>query len=167
MEKKIDVIEHPTTQLFVAGKRSAFRNLSEWISELENNSAESIDFARIEAFEAYLPEERFIIPENIQETHFEVGIHLLQNDDEDFVQRKFIDYAKSLDITVYSDLTFTAGSLWFLPVQGNISAIKKLAQFTFVRVIRPVPKLRGLAAFKKNIRYRNTVYTPRRSPAIK
>ncbi|WP_391528023.1 S8 family peptidase [Photorhabdus akhurstii] len=148
-KRKIDVIEYPTTQLFVAGKRSAFRNLSEWIHDLEYNSAESIDFARIEEFEAFLPEERLILPENSQETHFEVGIHLLQTDGEDFVQSKFIDYAKSLDITVHSSLAFTAGSLWFLPVQGNISSIKKLAQFTFVRVIRAVPKLRGLRPLRR------------------
>ncbi|MBE8612696.1 peptidase S8 and S53, subtilisin, kexin, sedolisin [Morganella morganii] len=148
-KRKIDVVEYPTTQLFVAGKRSAFSNLSEWINELEYNSAESIDFARIEEFEAFLPEERLIIPKNTQETHFEVGIHLLQNDGEDFVQRKFIDYAQSLDITVHASLAFTAGSLWFLPVQGNISSIRELAQFTFVRVIRAIPKLRGLRPLRR------------------
>jgi hypothetical protein len=45
---------------------------------------------------------------------------------------------------VHSDLGFTAGNLWFVPVEGKHGDIERLAEFVFVRVIRPVPKLRGM-----------------------
>ncbi|BEL98752.1 MULTISPECIES: S8 family peptidase [Serratia] len=148
-KRKIEVTEYPTTQIFVAGKRTSFTNLKKWIDELKVNSDEAIDFARVEQFQPYLPEERIVsnLPDN--NSYFEVGIHLLADDGRDFIQQHFIKYATSLGITVHNELAFTAGTLWFLPVKGHITEINKLAKFTFVRVIRPVPKLRGIRPMRR------------------
>src|SRR5690606_39522388 len=48
-----------------------------------------------------------------------------------------------------SDLSFIAGSLWFIPVEGSNKKIKELAQFSLVRVIRPMPKLRALRPMQR------------------
>lgn len=60
------------------------------------------------------------------------------------MQRAFSKFAKNVDIKVYSELGFRAGNLWFVPVQGEHDNVQRLVDFVFVRVIRPMPKLRGL-----------------------
>ncbi|WP_213680146.1 S8 family peptidase [Serratia marcescens] len=148
-KRKAEVTEYPTTQIFVAGKRTAFSALTEWIAALKSNSTEAIDFARIEKFQPFLPEERIVNTGIDNESYFEVGIHLLSDEGRDFVQQQFITYANSLNIIAHTELAFTAGTLWFLPVEGSVEQIRKLAEFTFARVIRPVPKLRGIRPMRR------------------
>lgn len=148
-KRKAEVTEYPTTQIFVAGKRTAFSALTEWIAALKSNSSEAIDFARIEKFQPFLPEERIVNTGIDNESYFEVGIHLLSDEGRDFVQQQFITYASSLNIIAHTELAFTAGTLWFLPVEGSVEQIRRLAEFTFARVIRPVPKLRGIRPMRR------------------
>lgn len=136
--------ECTTTELFVAGKRQAFRNLKDWTREIEVESDEALDLAHIEKFSVFAPEERIANYGSKKDRFFEVGIHLLPDEDRLFVQRAFVRYAKDVDVKVHSDLGFTAGNLWFVPVEGKHGDIERLAEFVFVRVIRPVPKLRGM-----------------------
>src|SRR5699024_1226726 len=75
---------------------------------------------------------------------------LLPSEDPGIVQRTFITFAKKTDVTVHTGLDFTAGNLWFVPVEGARDSIKRLADFVFVRVIRPVPKLRGIRPFHRS-----------------
>lgn len=50
--------ETTTTELFVAGKRQAFRNLSRWTGTIEAESDEGEDLTHIEQFAAFAPAER-------------------------------------------------------------------------------------------------------------
>lgn len=136
--------ESTTTELFVAGKRQAFRHLKEWTQELEADSDEALDLAHIEQFSAFSPEERIVSLGGENDRFFEVGIHLLPDEDRQFIQRAFAKYAKGLEVNVHGELGFTAGNLWFVPVEGKHGNIQRLAEFVFVRVIRPMPKLRGI-----------------------
>ncbi|WP_239661442.1 hypothetical protein [Enterobacter kobei] len=149
-KRKVEVTEFPTTQIFVAGKRSSFKNILPWVQSLDAGSDQAIDFARIEAFSAYKPEER-IVPFSKKEAgdFYEVGVHLLPSDNSDLVQSAFMRYAEANDITPYSELSFTAGNLWFVPVQCGKEKIEILSLFTFVRVIRPVPPLRGIRPIQR------------------
>jgi hypothetical protein len=133
-----------TTELFVAGKRQAFRNLKSWTREIEADSDEALDLAHIEKFSVFAPEERIANYGSKKDRFFEVGVHLLPDEDRLFVQRAFVRYAKGVDVKVHSDLGFMAGNLWFVPVEGKHGDVERLAEFVFVRVIRPVPKLRGM-----------------------
>jgi hypothetical protein len=142
--KKGDPRECTTTELFVAGKRQAFRNLKTWTREVGADSDEALDLAHIERFAAFAPEERIVSLGKKKDRFFEVGLHLLPDEDRLFVQRAFAKYAKSVEVKVHTDLGFTAGNLWFVPVEGAHDGIEQLAEFVFVRVVRPMPKLRGL-----------------------
>jgi len=133
-----------TTELFVAGRRSVFRHLSEWMNDVDSHSREALDLAHIELFSSYEPNERLRLGDDNNLRHFEIGVHLLPNEEDNFVQSAFIEYAEQLNVTVYTDLSFRAGNLWFVPVGCNLGALHSLSQFTFIRVIRPIPKLRGL-----------------------
>lgn len=136
--------ECTTTELFVAGKRQAFRNLKGWTREIEAESDEAQDLAHIEKFSVFAPKERIANYGSKKDRFFEVGVHLLPDEDRLFVQRAFVRYAKGVDVKVHSDLGFMAGNLWFVPVEGKHGDVERLAEFVFVRVIRPVPKLRGM-----------------------
>lgn len=143
-------IECSTTELFVAGKRSSFRHIPEWAQELEQDSDEAMDLARIERFSSLTPSDRIRDLGAKKEHFFEVGVHLLANEDPGFIQVGFEKFAKKFDVAVYRDLGFRAGNLWFVPVEGTHAGIEKLAEFAFVRVIRPVAKLRGLRPVKRS-----------------
>lgn len=73
-----------------------------------------------------------------------MGVHLLPDEDTAFVQAGFAKYARELGIKVYQELGFIAGNLWFVPIEAEHEAMIQLARFVFVRVIRPVPKLRRM-----------------------
>lgn len=148
-KKTQDVEECTSTQLFVAGKRSAFRALTHWATNLQTDSDEAIDFARIELIEPYLPKER-IINSFSENNHYEVGVHINLEEGSEFVQHSFIKFAKKIGVDVLTKLTFNAGGLWFVPVIAEAETIQDLAQFAFVRVIRPIPKLRGMRPLKRS-----------------
>jgi len=133
-----------TTELFVVGKRETFRNLDSWANQVTAGSDEAIDLARIEHFSPFAPAERVVVNAGKDETYFEIGIHLLPGEDRAFVQQSFAKYAAKVGARIYADLGFTAGNLWFIPVHCARQAVERLAEFTFVRVIRPMPKLRGM-----------------------
>lgn len=147
--KKDPPRESTTTELFVAGKRQAFRHLKAWTKEVEPDSNEALDLAHIERFLAFRPEDRIVSLGKGKDRFFEVGVHLLPDQNSIFVQRAFAKYAEGLEVKVHSDLGFTAGNLWFVPVEGKHGSIKRLAEFVFVRVIRPMPKLRGIRPLQR------------------
>lgn len=136
--------ETTTTELFVAGKRRAFRNLAQWAQEVDPESDEAEDLTHIEQFTVFSPQERIVSVGGTKERFFEIGLHMLPDEDPERIQRAFVQFADQHNIRVHSEYEFVAGNLWFVPVEGARSDIKELADFVFVRVIRPVPKLRGL-----------------------
>lgn len=142
--------ESNTTELFVVGKRQAFRQLGNWAGQLEEGSNEAKDLSHIERFSAFEPKDRIVSLGKERDRFFEVGIHLLPGDNNQFIQRAFAKYAADVGVTTYADLAFGAGSLWFLPVEGKHGNVKRLAEFSFVRVIRPMPKLRGMRPVQRS-----------------
>jgi len=148
--KKSEPTECSTTELFVAGKRHAFHNLNAWAQQVDPKSDEALDLAHIENFTAFTSEERIADPGSKKDRFFEIGIHLLPDKERSFVQHAFKKFAKTANVKMHAELSFIAGNLWFVPVEGKQSDIQKLAQFVFVRVIRPVPKLRGIRPLVRN-----------------
>lgn len=142
--RKIEPHECSTTEIFVAGKRSAFRALSNWMGEVEEHTYEADDLTHIENIFAFEPNERIVNAGTENDRYYEFGIHLLPDQDSSFIQQSFVDFAAGTDLIVHSELSFEVGNLWFVPVEGTQAQALKLAQFVFVRVIRPVPKMRGL-----------------------
>lgn len=133
-----------TTQLFVAGKRHAFDELNTLVSGFERTSKEAGDFAHIEAFAPFLPKQRIASRGTERDKFFEIGLHLPSEDYRALVAKSFVEFAKSLGAEVFNNLSFLTGGLWFVPIKINHGQLDALSLFSFVRVIRPVPKLRGL-----------------------
>jgi len=136
--------ESVTTELFVAGKRNAFRNLSYWMTGLEPGSQEALDLAHIENFSSFPSEERLRDDEDENLHFYEVGVHLIHDEHPSFIQEAFIEFAASVNTKVHTEFRFRAGNIWFVPVEGDRQAIEALSLFSFVRVIRQMPKIRGI-----------------------
>lgn len=147
--KKATPTNVSTTEIFVAGKRSAFRNLRSLVLKLDPDSKEAEDLTRIEQFGAVNPADRIINAGTEKTRFFEVGLHLLDESYTD-IKQAFSDFAKHVKVKVHENLGLTAGGLWFVPVECDRAAISKLAEFAFVRVIRPVPKMRGMRPILRN-----------------
>lgn len=141
--------ECTTTELFIAGRREIFRHLRSWANRLQSGTSEAVDLARVEQFAAFEPGERIVSLGSAKENFFEVGVHLLPDEDRLFVQQAFKEYAQSVGAKLHDKFGFTAGSLWFVPVEGVRDSLREVAKFAFVRVIRPMPRLRGLRPVKR------------------
>ena len=156
--------ESTSTELFIAGKRQTFRHLKDWADTLEEKSNEALDLAHIERFSALEPKDRIISSIHGKDRFFELGIHLLPGENKHFVQNSFTKYAADIDVTIYLDLTFTVGNLWFIPVEGEMDSVRHLAEFAFVRVIRPMPKLRGTFPVKRSTAVTVSCHLPPNQP---
>lgn len=143
-KRKGEPQECSTTEIFVAGKRQAFRSLKKWMYEVEADSDEALDLRRIEQIGAFEPSQRIVDAGSASDRFYEVGLHLLADEGSNFIQSAFTQFAAELGIKVHKDLSFQAGTLWFVPVEGAHQQALKISEFVFVRVIRPVPKMRGL-----------------------
>jgi len=148
--KKGEPHESSTTELFVVGRRQAFRQLADWAGQLEQGTKEAIDLSHIEQFTFFSPQDRIVSLGESKDHFFEVGVHLLPGDNEQFVQRAFAEYAANVGVRAHVHLALGSGNLWFIPVEGRHSDIKRLAEFSFVRVIRPMPKLRGVRPVQRS-----------------
>lgn len=142
--KKRPPVSCTTTEFFIAGKRRAFRELNQWTRQIDKESKEAGDLTHVEHFSAFTPDDRVVGPQLSGNEIFEIGLHLHPGELRSFVQQSFESFAKDIGAKIHPDLSFTAGNLWFIPAQCPSDAIHKLAQFTFVRVIRPMPRLRGV-----------------------
>lgn len=143
-KRKGEPRECSTTEIFVAGKRQAFRSLSNWILQADSNSDEALDLRRIEGIGAFEPSQRIADAGSESDRFYEVGVHLLADEESSFIQRAFTEFAAKLGVKVHHDLSFQAGTLWFVPVEGPQKKVLDLSKFVFIRVVRPVPKMRGL-----------------------
>lgn len=148
--KKGEPRESSTTELFVVGKRQAFRDLKDWARRLREGSGEATEFSRIERFATFEAKDRIVSLGKEKDRFFEAGLHLLPGDNHQFVQRAFTRYAADVKVKIHTELAFSVGNLWFVPVEGAHSNVTRLADFSFVRVIRPMPKLRGLRPIQRS-----------------
>lgn len=136
--------ECTTTELFIAGKREEFRQLTNWLEIVDPNSYEAKDVAHIERFSAFTPQERNKVTPNSKIRFFEVALHLIPEGNVQIQQRNFEVYVKSMDCKIHSEMGFRAGNLWFVPLEGSSKAIEEVVKYVFVRVVRPMPMIRGM-----------------------
>jgi Subtilase family len=133
-----------TTELFVGGRRSALADLRGYIQDLREGTPEALQFAQTEAFAPMAAADRLrAINPRLRET-FEAVLHIPPTYDAQRVRAWFAAYARGLGFTVAEDLDFEVGRLLFLAVSGPGDKRGRWAEFTLLRVLRVMPKLRSL-----------------------
>lgn len=139
-----------TSQLFVAGNRKAFWAFASFAGQLTEATPDALNFAEIEQFSAMTAEDRIRPLVSAAGDYFEVGLHLLPDTPTEVVREPFKAFAAECGFEVISDLEFQAGRLLFLPLRGSASELKRLADFTMLRVARPMPSMRGVRPVPRN-----------------
>ena len=132
-----------TTQLFVAGTRSAFARFPSIAGELSEGSKLGMQLAEIETFDLMTSTDRIRGDINTTTRVFEIGLHLLPGSGPDAVRACFDQYAKNLGFEVNHEFQFPVGRMLFLAVAGAAHLIPELAQFSLVRTVRTMPTIRG------------------------
>lgn len=140
---KTSSVESDTIQLFVAGTREAFRKFPELARDLTDQDRLSEEFREIELLSSMDASDRIVLASPSASSTFEVALHLLPDASPEFVRVPFLKYATACGFNVALEHEFIAGRLLFVPVSGDSSRLRELAQFSLVRVIRPMPALRG------------------------
>jgi hypothetical protein len=140
-----------SNEIFAAGTTERFIEFERWSQTLVTLDPASTDFIRLESMAALASHERFPSYQvSTPSQFFEVAIHLLPDQDRDFVRAAFLKFASSVGVRTYESLSFFAGNLWFLPLEGDSTSVGRLAQFTLARIFRPMPTLRGLRPLSRS-----------------
>lgn len=142
-----------STELFVAGRRESFRR---WAKNLETSPRSVSDqIRRLEQVRAPAPEERIrgvdisqsLDPGSIL---LEVVLHVRGNQAAQRIIAGFDVYARSLGAQADLDRRIQVGGLCFLPVVASPEAVHALARFAFLRVARPMPRLRRVSPIERS-----------------
>ncbi len=140
--------ESDTTRLFVAGTRDAFAKLPSFATQLQEDSKDAIQFSEIETFSAMTASDRLRLGDKKKLGEvFEIGLHLLPDDNADGVRKAFTRYASACGFEISSEFDFPVGRMLFMAARGDKAGLEKLAMFSLLRVVRPMPVLRGSRPF--------------------
>lgn len=134
-----------TTELFVYGKRQAFRKwateLPKW-NEIQSGAGQLVE---IEEISVPKPEEKVkSVNENTETSVFEVVLHMNEAISENVYLGSFANYLKKFKLAPTFERRFYAGGLCFLEVEAPSELANQIAQFSLVRVLRKMPELRLL-----------------------
>jgi hypothetical protein len=138
-----------STRLFVAGTRSAFAAFPAIAMNLRIESPEALQFAEIEQFSSMTAADRLRHAKQSKGRVFEIGLHHAPSLAASTLRACFIDYAKRCGFTINTEFEFLIGGMLFVAAEGDARGLESLAQFSLVRVIRPMPALRGFRPFTR------------------
>ncbi len=136
-------IEAITTRLFVAGARKA---LQDWLRQLPNWSLEdrgAIELAAVERFAAIAPADKVKPIEGLDdEVPLEVVLHASKSRRDAYIVEGFEAFLGDLGIAPDLRGRMYVGGLCFLALPVPRDRVEEIARFSFLRVVREVPRLR-------------------------
>jgi hypothetical protein len=139
-------VEAETVQLYVAAKRSEFRNVVSQLQSWTAGHPGANELFEIETFHALTSKER-IQPIRKRETKsvpLETVVHIGGELDSGFILDAYAEYTSRLGIQPDFGRRFELGGLCFVPVMAPRDRIARLADFSFLRAVREMPELRPL-----------------------
>lgn len=131
-----------TNDIFVAGSRASFGGWAQSLSHVLEDVQWAEDFTHIEDVSAFGADTK-LRPDPAMPSA-EVYEIVLHNTHSEWVVPRFISYARSLRAEPLERWRRDVGGLSFLPVRVSAPLVRALAEFSFVRVARPMPRLRIL-----------------------
>ena len=135
--------EAVTTELFVAGRRSSFRRLANEVPRWTQDSTGFGQLSAIERFAAFEPGDRIRpLPPGQEKLPLEVVLHASERRHDRFILSAFARYLEDLDLDPDLRRVFFAGRLCFLRLRASGQQARDVARFSFLRVLREMPKLR-------------------------
>lgn len=134
-----------TTELFLRGQRTSIKEWAEALPDWRENMIGAKELPMIESLDVQSSTDKMKhVPKTDNKTVFEVVLHFDEQRGENYYLSKFRDHLQSLNIESSFERRFYANGLCFLEVEAPASLAKEIADFAFVRVVRPMPALRML-----------------------
>jgi len=147
-----------TTELFVYGKRQAFRK---WATEFSGwNEYQDGASQIVEIEEISFPEPANKIKDfedNGTSVVFEVVLHMNEAISESFQLGNFRKYLNKLNINPGFERRFYAGGLCFLEIEAPADLAEQVAEYSLIRVMRKMPELRLLRPMIRSVGTENRV----------
>jgi hypothetical protein len=155
-QKKGKIQPAATVDLFIAGKRSDFRNFSKKLPDIRKDKNLSNQFIRFEDIRCFSPGERIkgIEDSDQKSILLETVLHINESFGDGYILDGYNSYLESLDVTLDLNRRFEARGLCFIPVKARKESIKEIEKFSFLRVTRKMPSIR---IFKPVLRSTSTV----------
>lgn len=132
--------EFTTSEIFVAGTRESFERLSDLLAsdaELPSTLEEIREIEEIATFDAA----QKLRPGTSSRNAYELVLHLPSTRLAPHNRADFLRLAEENGVQIAEDLSLEVRGLWFLPAIGSSANIEKLARYSTVRVVRPMPDL--------------------------
>lgn len=135
--------EAETEELFVAGTRESFEEWSRSVQSWEADSDAAGDLTHLETVR---------IPPAKEKLRLEGGRHvdpevfeavLLTGGDREVVLGTFKSFCRNRGAEVVEERVREVGGLAFVPLRMNTQVAEEVAQFAYLRVARPMPRLRA------------------------
>lgn len=155
-----------TTDLFVAASQEALRQWAAALPAWTDDTLGGKDLVCVENFRAQSAEDR-IVPIHSQGNNvaLEIVLHASANRSSNFILEGFEAFIKSINLEADFDRRFHVGGLCFLPMQAPRDALKNLATFSFLRVLREMPRLRILTPMLRTVSTPSVACTLPTAPA--
>ncbi|MCY7451654.1 S8 family peptidase [Bacillus altitudinis] len=143
--KSWGIEKHPeeaiTDEIIVVGTRQNFNNWATNLNAWADNFKGSLDLTHLEEIKAFNVEDKIKSTEKNSSSLYEFVIH---EGNKTKILSSFTIFAEKYNAKVISEKTKLVGNLAFVPVYTDALNAEKLAQFTYVRVLRSMPHLRTL-----------------------
>jgi len=143
--KKAEPEESPTTELFVAARRTDFADLARELPNWSESHRGADELFEVESFRAPKREDRVQrISKRLNSPLLEVVLHTTGIPKRGRILEAFEAFVESLDLEPDLDRRFEVGGLCFVPIRADRAQISELSEFAFLRTIREMPGLRPL-----------------------
>jgi hypothetical protein len=137
--------EAMTTELFVAGPRSAFRDWERRVARMDPESRVGLEIVTIEEVRAPTPASKIkgTLPAS-GKVILEVVLHSDELSGEFATVPSFAKFLRNRSVEATLERRFYSGGLCFLEIEAPAERVAEIAQFTAVRAVRQMPTLRVL-----------------------
>lgn len=154
----------PSTSYFVAGRRSSFRDWAGLLEEERTHFPGENQLHSLEIIRAFDPHDSLRnIPEDIEEEPvLEVVLHATP--DRDWVVEGFAEYLQDFDLKPDLNRMLFVGGLCFMPLRAHRDLLPRISEFSFLRIARPMPRLRPLQPVVRAAFTRHRITLPTEGP---
>lgn len=141
-----------TTELFVAARRRVYREWSASIPGWSSETRGADELAAVEVFRAPTAEEKILpIHTDADEVPLEIVLHASEFKRDAYILEAFEAFVKDEGLTIDFDRRIHTGGLCFLGVKVPKNKIEALAEFSFLRVAREMPRLRAMRPILRSL----------------
>lgn len=129
-----------TSEMFVAGTRASFERLSELLAGSRELPPAFDEIREIEEIASFEASDKLRAGTSARGA-YELVLHSPSARLAPHNRTQFLKLAAEYGVQVNQDLAVEVRGLWFLPAVGSEDSMQRLARYSTIRVVRPMPEL--------------------------